>query len=156
MLYLTPVCKEITEKVKRAEVLLSWELERLEKTKLRFIFLAHVNTSQTLVLSSQSLSLYYFLLSLMTICAAKSGSVLFFWLCGAGLIHRLERESFHDSVYTSTFISMQTKYLRWSIHSKTCEAYNTLVLSFNSMILAPQWTVLFCSDKLQFIRKQED
>lgn len=85
---------------------MSREDEELEKTELKSIFPAHANTSLTLALSSPPLSLYYFSLSVMTICAAKSGPVLFFGLRGAGLIHSLERESFRVSVYTSDFISV--------------------------------------------------
>lgn len=85
---------------------MSREREALEKTELEFIFPAHANPSQMLLLSSASLPLYYFSLSAMAICAAKSGSVLFFWLRRAALIRSLERESFRVPVYTWAFVSV--------------------------------------------------
>lgn len=101
---LTPVCEEITKEGG----------EQLEQTELKFIFPA----SQTLVPSSPSLSLYYFSLSVLMIYAARSGSMLFFWLCGAELVHSLERESFHEPVYASVFMLVQAKYLCKSIYEK--------------------------------------
>lgn len=44
---------------KSPEVLLSREREALEKTELKFIFPAHANTSQMLVLSSHFITFHY-------------------------------------------------------------------------------------------------